>query len=288
MKSNPLVSVVIPAYNSEKTLGKCLDSVLKQDYPEFEVVIVDNGSRDGTKGIVERYGDPRLRYVLEETRTRGAARDTGVAAAKGRIILMTDSDCILPPDLISAMAAPIASGEYDAVQGSEDAVEAGFWSDQILRRSKMARDGRDGVLGSIDTKNFAIGKEHLKAVGGINRRYVTLEDTDLSVKLSRNRSRVKFLDDYRVRHHNPRNVSVIVRRYFESGYWSVRVSQDNRDILKGTDFNERANQTLWAWLRIFPGLIMTALFSGFGAAYFDLVTGMSWRAGVLWAMVHHG
>jgi glycosyltransferase involved in cell wall biosynthesis len=90
----PKVSVVIPALNEEKELGECLASLAGQAFPEFEVIVVDNGSTDKTSSLAEEWG---ARVVFEGRRGPGYAREAGFRAARAPIIASTDADTVLPP-----------------------------------------------------------------------------------------------------------------------------------------------------------------------------------------------
>ena len=86
-----LVSVLIPSYNRAYILATALDSVLAQTYRPMEVIVVDDGSRDDTRAVVARYGD-RVRYIHQDNGGLAAARNTGLAAARGEFIAFEDSD----------------------------------------------------------------------------------------------------------------------------------------------------------------------------------------------------
>lgn len=93
MKHQPEVSVVVPAYNREKTLERCVQSALGQTFRDFEVIIVDDGSSDNTTDVALSSGDARVRLIRHrENRGAGAARNTGAQAAKGEYIAWLDSD----------------------------------------------------------------------------------------------------------------------------------------------------------------------------------------------------
>lgn len=89
------VSIIIPAYQSAKTLPRALDSVLQQSYDDYEVIVVDDHSSDETQSVVERYmaSDVRIKYVLlKKNSGPGSARNAGVAAAKGTLLAFLDAD----------------------------------------------------------------------------------------------------------------------------------------------------------------------------------------------------
>jgi glycosyltransferase involved in cell wall biosynthesis len=88
---NPSVSVVIPTYNRARTIERAIDSVLAQTFQDFEVIVVDDGSQDETKGVLSRFGD-RIRLIIQENRGVSAARNTGIQAAHGKWIAFLDSD----------------------------------------------------------------------------------------------------------------------------------------------------------------------------------------------------
>lgn len=90
---SPEVSVVIPAYNRQDTIGRAIASVRAQTWQDFEIVIVDDGSTDGTAAVAERFADARIRVIRHERNCgASAARNTGIAAARGDYIAFLDSD----------------------------------------------------------------------------------------------------------------------------------------------------------------------------------------------------
>jgi glycosyltransferase involved in cell wall biosynthesis len=111
---NPLISVVIPARNRERTIGYCLNSVLSQSFTNFEVIIVDDGSSDTTCSVVQNYCDPRVR-LLKHKYPQGAqtARNTGIKAAKGKWIAFHDSDDEWLPEKLEKQLYILESRDWD-------------------------------------------------------------------------------------------------------------------------------------------------------------------------------
>ncbi len=100
----PHLSIVIPAYDRERFIARAVDSCLNQDYADFEIVVVNDGSTDRTGEIVKAYSDPRIRLVGHVgNRGVGPARNTGVDASRGRWIVFLDSDDELLPGALSAI-----------------------------------------------------------------------------------------------------------------------------------------------------------------------------------------
>ncbi|MCK5177967.1 MAG: glycosyltransferase family 2 protein, partial [Candidatus Omnitrophica bacterium] len=90
---NSCVSVIMPVYNTKTYLGTALDSVLKQSWVDFEIIIVDDGSTDNTKKLANDFNDERIRYVRhEQNKGEAASRNTGIKLAKGDYIASQDSD----------------------------------------------------------------------------------------------------------------------------------------------------------------------------------------------------
>ena len=94
MENSPLVSVIVPVYNMEQYLGETLDSVLASDYPSFEVVVMDDGSKDASLEIAKEYArkDPRVKVHTQPNAGACAARNHAITLAGGELILPVDAD----------------------------------------------------------------------------------------------------------------------------------------------------------------------------------------------------
>src|SRR5690242_17185435 len=105
----PLFSIVIPTYNRAHLIGKTIQSALQQDFKDFEILVVDDGSKDNTGDVVKSFTDPRVQYFKKENAERGAARNYGVARAKGKYINFFDSDDLMYPNHLSVANELIGS-----------------------------------------------------------------------------------------------------------------------------------------------------------------------------------
>lgn len=116
----PLVSVIVPVYNVEPYIDQCLTSLRKQRYPHLEIIVVDDGSPDGSVAIAERHAaeDPRLRVVRQPNGGLGAARNTGIKHATGAYLTFVDSDDILPPKAVGTMVGSAERTGSDMVVGA--------------------------------------------------------------------------------------------------------------------------------------------------------------------------
>lgn len=119
--ADPTFSVVMPAFNVEKTIAPAIESVLRQTRGDFELIVVDDGSTDGTYAAVEPFvDDPRIRVVRHENRGLACARNTGIAHAGGRYLAFLDSDDLWMPTYLEAMAGALDE-DPDAAIGYTDA-----------------------------------------------------------------------------------------------------------------------------------------------------------------------
>lgn len=103
----PLVSVVIPAYNSEDTIGRAVESVLKQDYSSLEVIVVDDGSKDETAAAVEALNDNRVRVIRQANAGPAAARNRGIRESRGEFVAFNDDDDEWLPGRLTRCIAPM-------------------------------------------------------------------------------------------------------------------------------------------------------------------------------------
>ncbi len=127
----PLVSVVVPVYNGEKYIEDCLRSILEQDYPSLELIVVDDGSSDGTEARVRGLGDARVQFHRQANSGSAVARNRGVELAQGEFIAFNDSDDLWAPHRLKQQVAFLraqgtGAGDYQAVCGRFMAVPDAF------------------------------------------------------------------------------------------------------------------------------------------------------------------
>lgn len=115
-----LLSIVIPAYNSEKYISGCIDSIIKQNEINFEIIIVNDGSTDGTEALCQGYcnQDSRIKLINQNNEGCNVARCKGIMESKGKYILNVDSDDYLTPDAFRILAKYLNDNSYDVIQFS--------------------------------------------------------------------------------------------------------------------------------------------------------------------------
>ncbi len=112
----PLVSVVVPTYNAEQFVTETIESILAQSYPNIEIICVDDGSTDGTYGVLESFGD-RVRIIRQQNAGPSAARNAGIKAAAGRFIGLLDADDLWEPEHVAHAVSALIRGEHEYVRG---------------------------------------------------------------------------------------------------------------------------------------------------------------------------
>ena len=110
-----LVSVVLPTYNRERTLHRAINSVLQQTYHEIELIVVDDGSTDQTRSVVQAYKDERIRYIYQSNQGACVARNRGVSEARGLYIAFQDSDDEWMEDKLERQIAYMEQTQADVV-----------------------------------------------------------------------------------------------------------------------------------------------------------------------------
>lgn len=186
MSKLPLISVVVPVYNVRDYLVRCHESIMDQDYPNFEVIYVDDGSTDGSGGICDELAaKDSCRVVHKDNAGLGYARNSGVDAARGRYVVFLDSDDYFEPTLLSALADPVLAGMAEFTL-------AGFTRDYGTKRMPRSLPdvgvpivGNGDVLHRVLTRMFGYypGKDDYIEMSSCARLY----DRELMV-----RKRIRF------------------------------------------------------------------------------------------------
>lgn len=120
------ISVVVPFYNSERYVGRCIEGLLNQEYPEerYEIIFVNNNSTDSSADIIRRH--PRIKLISERKRGSYSARNRGLEEANGGIIAFTDSDCVPSADWLNKIESAMADPEAGIVIGNYQASRESF------------------------------------------------------------------------------------------------------------------------------------------------------------------
>jgi glycosyltransferase involved in cell wall biosynthesis len=214
----PTVTVVIPAFNAERTIAHTLRSVLGQTFGDLEILVVDDGSLDGTVQAAASIADGRIRVLTQTNGGAASARNAGITAARGEFVAFLDADDLwLPHKLERQVSLLRANPPADAVQTS-----AYFVDDELhLLSVETCVDAGDDLARCLQFLNLPafcsavmVRRATLFEIGMFDRGLVILEDWDLALRLARRnglRSLAEPLVLYRVHPGNrSRNVEIHV------------------------------------------------------------------------------
>ena len=179
--ADPLLSAIICTHNREQYLGAAIDSLLAQEFSDFEAIVVDNASSDRTKEVVEqRSGDPRLKYIYEPNIGLSVARNTGAQAARGQILAYLDDDAVASSTWLQVLFSAYQENEQLVVAGGKvtllwpPGVTAPNWLSPDLAGNLGAYDLGDRVVyiqqPGLTPRglNYSIRRSFLEEIGGFN------------------------------------------------------------------------------------------------------------------------
>ena len=204
----PLVSVIVPTRNSEATIGRCLESIIKQNYSNVEIIVVDNYSDDRTRQIAEKYGAK----IYLKGPERGGQVNFGVKKALGRYVYRVDSDFVLHPDIIREAVEMCERYGYDAVvvHNTSDPTVS-FWA----KVRKVERDCYKNDELNVAARLWR--KEAFLIVDGFDETLVAGEDYDLHNRLLKSGFRIGRIRAEETHIGEPKTLAEIFRKHYYYG-----------------------------------------------------------------------
>ncbi len=184
----PLISVIIPTYNGEKTIIETIESVLNQTFQDFELIVINDGSQDSTLEIVSCIQDSRMKVLSYPNAGLAASRNRGISHAVGEYISFIDDDDLWTPDKLEA--------QLKVLQDNPEAAVAYSWTDYIDESSKfLRRGGYSTASGDVLAKllvvdflengsNALIRRQALIEIGGFDESLPAAEDWDIFLRLA--------------------------------------------------------------------------------------------------------
>jgi glycosyltransferase involved in cell wall biosynthesis len=228
MSVAPLASVVVPAFNAEGTIGSCIEALLGQDYPadRLEVIAVDNRSTDGTAAAMRRYPV----RVLSERRLQSsyAARNTGLAAARGHVLLFTDADCVPDAEWARRLVAALADDDAGGAAGRIEAVPGGTLVERFQVEAGVldaARAFTRPALPFAQTANAAYRRVVFERVGLFDPTLVSGGDLDFAWRMQRAGWGLAYAPGAVVRHQHRRTFQGLVRLYAKNAHGAALLGE---------------------------------------------------------------
>lgn len=196
----PLVSLVVPIYNTSAYLGQCLDSLVHQTYPHLEIICIDDGSTDHSLDIALTYDkDPRVRVISQTNRGCSACRNRGLQLASGEYIMFIDSDDWLDLDAIRLMVEHAEAERTDAVMGTYVREYEGRSLPKRIFEADFLSYNAEETRRYVHRRLFGlVGEElaHPETVDALNSNCITLYHRDFIKHLSIDGPYGTFVDLY--------------------------------------------------------------------------------------------
>ena len=272
-----MISIIIPTYNRAELLSKCINSLIKQDYPKnkYEIIVVDDGSSDNTKELAENFIKKykNIQYI-NHPKNRGvaASRNTGIKKAKGENVAIVADDYILPENYLSTinkqfkntdikiMSFEISingndflsnvfqsyydAGKYPLIHGEESS--RGFFIDicqeKTIKKTLLPASGA-----------AVFRKELFKKIGLFDEDLRTGEDTDFSYRLHKNDIYVYYNPFVKIRHFYSNTMFKIMRRMFFYGisYYRIKKKHPSSSLVLPDTFNNVLRDVIEIFYRPF-------------------------------------
>jgi peptidoglycan/xylan/chitin deacetylase (PgdA/CDA1 family)/GT2 family glycosyltransferase len=258
------VSVIVPAFNEAANIAATVRSLSANDYPFFEVIVVDDGSTDATATIVRRLRLPGTRLIIQPNAGKPAALNSGIAAARGEIVILVDGDTVFARDTIGHLVQPFTDPRVGAVSGNTKIGN---------RRGLLGRlQHLEYVMGfNLDRRMFDLGEcmpTIPGAIGAFRRRALAdvrgvagdtlAEDTDLTMALLRAGWRAVYVDRAIAHTEAPATLRQLWRQRYRWCYGTMQAMWKHRRALLERDSGGRFGRRGLLYLVLFQVLLPLA------------------------------
>lgn len=236
-KTSKIVSVVIPTYNRAHLIGRAIQSVLNQTYQNFEIIVVDDASRDNMEEVVKSFSDMRIRYIRHNKNKGGAAaRNTGIRVAAGEYISFLDDDDEFLPEMLEKLLVVIENNNnIDLVFASGKVVKDGKVTGDRAKVPWVNRIKKEDLIMRIFIADFIpiqgtiVRKEKLLKVNGFDESVPSSHDHELWMRLVPI-CNVHFIDEPLFNQHfSQKCITTNVKQRLVS---QIKIFKKNSNILK--------------------------------------------------------
>lgn len=274
---SPKVSIILPTYNRAYLIGRAIQSILNQTYQDFEIIIIDDGSKDDTEKIIRGFKekDNRIKYIsFDANKGAAAARNAGIKMSKGEYITFQDSDDEWVIDKLEKQMKVIETSSENIV------VYCGFWridGDEKIYIPDINILNREGNINKellkgnfVDTPSILLPKKNLEKVGMFDENLSRLQDWDLAIRLSKYYN-FKLIDEplyisYVLSDSISANyealiiaMQIILAKYQDEIYkdhkiikaWSIKFNSIAKYLLNNNDI-KKAKQLYWRAIKLYP------------------------------------
>jgi glycosyltransferase involved in cell wall biosynthesis len=220
------VCALVCVYNGADTIGRCIESLLEQDYPKefYEIIVVENGSTDKTTEIVEQYP---VRLFHSPVRGLSPARNYGIAQTDADVIVFTDADCIAVPNWVSDLAKPFEDPKVGGVGGPiRDYVHPDRSFEEMFAEECKPLvtyiSGENEFLPHLTGANCSYRRSMLNQIGNFNARLPTGEDIDIAWRIQLEAGgKIVYAPDAIIYHHHRSSREGLARQYRQYGFGEI-------------------------------------------------------------------
>ncbi|MEK6727447.1 MAG: glycosyltransferase family A protein [Candidatus Omnitrophota bacterium] len=213
----PLVSVIVPTYNSSGTLDECLGALKDQEYKNIEIIVADSFSKDRTKEIALSYG-----VKILDAETLALARKKGVELSKGKYILFLDSDQIIEPNTILLSVKTCEEDGFDGVTHFERSkIYKDRFVERLINYDKWifhSQQDDDPIYGTAEPRFFKA--DFVKRIDFLDNPPITFELSIINLKMNQMGAKIKFLDAY-IYHYETSSFLQVARKFFRYGFYYI-------------------------------------------------------------------
>lgn len=260
--SIPDYSVIVPAYQASDVVGACMRALGQQtvDRAQYEIVVVDDGSTDATSDVARAAGADRVLRVPHGG--PASARNAGIEAARGEIVLFTDADCEPVEEWIARMVAPLDNPQVMGVKGAYRTKQPSLIARLVqlefdIRYERMAELER---IDFIDTYAAAYRRVLFVNHGVFDTAYIAAEDVDLSFRLAQAGHWLVFAPNAWVWHRHPATLGRYLARKARFGYWRALLYVRYPDKISGDAHTDPALKLQFALAALLGLALATAVF----------------------------
>jgi glycosyltransferase involved in cell wall biosynthesis len=251
---SPLVSIIIPVKNGERTLGHCLRSIGRSYYKNFEVLVVDDHSTDSTREVASQLGASVL--TAENGAGANFARNLGAGKAKGEILIFLDSDILVKRETILGIVETLEEGSIDAVVGLYSAKHRreplvseykNLWVRYSYIKSPAVIDWLFGAISGIRREAF-------EKLGGFDVNMLTrqVDDVDLGKRFAKANLNIELNMEIEVEHMKIYTLSSFVKNEFQRSYGFAKLA---------TKLGEASGSLSKGFANVYPEFIISTVFS---------------------------
>ncbi len=233
----PFVSILVPAYNEEKVIGNTIESLLKSNYRNYEIIVLDDGSKDNTVAVARQYeSNPRVRVIAKENGGKSSALNLGIQMARGEVVIAMDADTVFEPDFIPYILGhfrdpKVGAASGNAKVGNREDLIANWQSIEYITSFNLDRRAYT-LLNCVTVVPGAAGawrKRDLIAAGGFGHDTLA-EDADLTVNVRKLGRRIVYEDRSIAWTEAPNTVKAFVKQRRRWSYGTLQMMWKQRDV----------------------------------------------------------